>query len=169
MSKQIGIYQFSLQALVLVLSSPAIFASLSFVLRHGDDTGLIFNTKKLGSSNKICLKSLECLYHSWFDSSLLIVVRFSKCHSSLSVTSDDLNTINFFQLVAVSELDVVEHERPDVVAEPVSVQLLRLETDFDLHTSGKSVVDGFVELKLKQIHISLSVHPEAIIKTPMIY
>ena len=86
-----------------------------------------------------CLNSLIVLFT--LDMSFSIVVSFRKSHSSLSVTRDDLNTIDFFQLVTVAELDVVEHERPDVVAESVRVQLLRLETDFDLDTSGKGVVD----------------------------
>ncbi len=91
------------------------------------------------------------------------------CQIILKCCPAYLDPVHLVDLGVISELDVLQHKGPDVVAEPVRVQLLRLETDFDLHTSGKSVVDGFVELKLKPIHISLSVHPEAIIQTPMIY
>ena len=103
-----------------------------------------------------CLNSLIVLIT--LDMSFSIVVSFSKSHGSLSVARDDLHTIDFFQLVAVAKLDVVEHERPDVVAEPVRVQLLCLETDFDLDSSGKGIVDGFVKLKLKMNQISLYLH-----------
>ena len=66
-------YKLSLEAFVFVLSSPTIFASLSFVLRHGDETGLLFNTKNL----EVKIKKLNVWIH-WLSWSLLI------CLSQLS-------------------------------------------------------------------------------------
>jgi hypothetical protein len=58
-----------------------------------------------------------------------------------------LDSVNLLELVTVPEFDVVEHERPDVVAEPVRVQLLSLESNLDLDASRQSVVDRLVKLK----------------------
>jgi len=63
-----------------------------------------------------------------------------------AIAGDDLYLVDAGQLLALSKLNVLEDKRPDVVAEPVSVEVA-LEDELVLDTIGQRVVDALVKLK----------------------
>lgn len=66
---------------------------------------------------------------------------------ALAVARHDLHFVHLGELVHLTKLDVVQHQRPDVVAEAIRVQLRRLEGDARLHLGVQGRVDGLVELQ----------------------
>ena len=56
------------------------------------------------------------------------------------------HTQHLCQLRVLSKLHFLQHECPDIVAESVSVELVRLEVELVLDPGGQSVVDGLVKL-----------------------
>lgn len=65
---------------------------------------------------------------------------------TFAVTRHDLDLVHLGKFVHLPELDLVQHQRPNVVAEPVRVQLGRLEGHPGLDPVREGCVDGFVEL-----------------------
>ena len=55
----------------------------------------------------------------------------------LGVTRDYLNTVNLGKLGVLSELNLLQHEGPHVVAEPVRVQLLSLKAPTNISKKHK--------------------------------
>ena len=104
--------QLPLQPLVLVLPPPPVLSSLSFIFRH-----FVF------------------LFLNHLSNHSLITVLVSATLFSLSsgrnrglgVTRDYLHTVNLRKLGVLSEFNLLQHEGPHVVAEPVRVQFLSLK------------------------------------------
>jgi len=64
----------------------------------------------------------------------------------LGVTGNYLDSVHLGEVRVLTELHLLQHESPDVVAEPVGVQLVRLEVEFGLDPGVQSGVDRLVEL-----------------------
>jgi len=64
----------------------------------------------------------------------------------LCVTGNYLDSVHLGEVGILTELDLLQHESPDVVAEPVGVQFVSLEVEFSFDPGVESGVDGFVEL-----------------------
>ena len=107
--------QFPLQPLILILSPPPVLSSLSFIFRHF--VFLLFIT---------CFKYLTITcYEVCFYKVLLCLS--SGGYRRLGVTSNYLHTVNLGKLGVLSELNLLQHEGPHVVTEPVRVQLFSLK------------------------------------------
>lgn len=65
---------------------------------------------------------------------------------TLSVTRNNLHSVGLCELHHFPELHIVQHQCPDVVAEPVRAQFGRLEGDPALHAVREGCIDGLVEL-----------------------
>jgi len=76
----------------------------------------------------------------------VLVVLTSHRYGRLGVTGDNLDPVDASDLGNLTKLNVLEHKSPDVVTEPVGVQLLCLEMKLSFDPGGESVVDGLVEL-----------------------
>ena len=65
----------------------------------------------------------------------LVVVSVVGQSGCLRVTCNDFHTIDGPELAQLLEVDVVQHKRPNVVAEAVGVQLLSLEVQLRLDSA----------------------------------
>merc|ERR1719167_494787 len=64
----------------------------------------------------------------------------------LGVTSYNFYTVDFSKFRTFPEFNFLQHKCPHVIAEPVGIQFFSLEVQLSFNPSGKSVVNGFVEL-----------------------
>lgn len=44
----------------------------------------------------------------------------------LAIASDDLHFVDLYQVLNITELDVLQHERPDIITESVGLQMAGL-------------------------------------------
>ena len=65
--------------------------------------------------------------------------------STFSIAGDDLDEVHLNDLPVASEARVLENERPDLVAEPICVQMA-LEGGLRPRLGRECNVDGFVKL-----------------------
>lgn len=65
---------------------------------------------------------------------------------TLAITRDNLHFVCLGELHHLPELHIVQHQCPDIVAEPVSVQFGRLEGDPCLDAAREGSIYRLVEL-----------------------
>lgn len=66
---------------------------------------------------------------------------------TLAITGHNLDSVRFGEFHHFPELHIVQHQRPDIVTEPVRVQFGRFECDPGLDTIREGCINRLVELQ----------------------
>lgn len=66
---------------------------------------------------------------------------------AFTVASNNFDLVHFGEVSHLPEFDIVQHQRPHVIAEPVSVKFGCFECDTSLHLGIKCRVYRFIELQ----------------------